>query len=186
MKNELTSAQCWKSIFFSYVWLFVLLLLIDILSKWLIQLNFQAGQQIAVIPGFFYIYLTYNTGAAFSAGAGLVVWRIIYIVISWLMSGFIAYYYFAHRKDHDPWLNAVLAVLEAGSVGNLIDRTFYWEETVGFSGVIDFLQFYVFGPDNSPFATFNVADSCLTVGVIAAAILLVVRSAKDKSRSAKE
>jgi lipoprotein signal peptidase len=66
----------------------------------------------------------------------------------------------------------------AGALGNAIDRTFYWPNITGFSGVVDFLSFQ-FG-DWVPFGSFNVADSCLVVGCLMAAITLIVRAIKEK------
>lgn len=176
-----------KKIFRSYIWLFVLLFALDVLSKWLVVGALKSeGNSIEVIKDFFYITLSFNTGSAFSLGAGNMAMRVVFIVISWLMSIGISFYYIRHYKKEDLWMNAVYAMLLAGALGNLIDRTFYWEETVGFTGVIDFLQFYIFGRNANPFATFNIADASLVVGVAIALIVVIVRLIKEKMKESAE
>lgn len=185
----------WKSFFFSFIWLFVLMLALDIASKWLVQLNCKVDSPIAVIPGFFYISLSYNTGAAGGTGAGILGMRIFYAVISWVMSFAFIFYFVKHLKDHNSWMNSILMLCLSGAVGNLIDRTFYFESTIGVkgAGVIDFLQFYLLGADGqrvtwiNPFPTFNVADACLTIGIISLFVYLLVEAIKaKKADKAKE
>ena len=167
-----------RSFFLSFAWLGILLLLVDLLSKWLVQLNVRpgsAGGEIWVIPDFFSIYLTYNQGSAFGMGGGSMAMRVIFILVSWIASILIPLFHWHCLRKNDPWINAVFALCFAGAAGNLIDRTFYWNETVGFSGVIDFFCFYIFGPNEPPFAIFNVADACLSVGIVLLIIIYLVR-----------
>ncbi len=164
----------------------LLLLLLDLLSKWLVQNLLPLNTPVEVIPNFFYITKSYNTGAAFSLGATWGVWgRVLGIAISLVMSIAIIWYWVANNKKLHNFERACLMLLSSGAVGNLIDRAFYWEGTVGFDGVVDFLQFYLGGgpsaPHNSvnPFATFNVADACLTVGVILMVVAMIVDLIKN-------
>src|ERR1700746_1286358 len=48
------------------LWLSVPLILLDQLTKWLIQKNIPYGGEIPIIPGFFSLVHVSNTGAAFS------------------------------------------------------------------------------------------------------------------------
>ncbi len=169
----------WKGFFFSFLWLAILIFFLDLLSKWLVQLNVRPGEEIDVIKGFFTIHLTYNEGSAFGLGGGILAMRIVYIVISWLASLLIPLFHWHYLRKGDPWINAVFALTWAGAAGNLIDRTFYWESTTGFSGVIDFFCFYIFGPDRPPFAIFNVADASLTVGIVLLVLVFLVRAVKN-------
>ena len=70
----------------------------------------------------------------------------------------------------------------AGAFGNLIDRAFYWPKTTGFDGVIDWIIFK-FG--SWEFAMFNIADSCLVIGIIVVIVKMVVDeiiAARDKAK----
>jgi signal peptidase II len=110
--------------------------------------------------------------------------RFVFITISWGASAFMIWYWIKNLKRKDVLIDVVLALCLAGALGNAIDRTFYWEPVVGFSGVVDFLSFRLFGFYD--FAVFNIADSCLVIGVL---MLLVVVFARDiiekKGKTAK-
>ena len=167
-----------------------LLLVIDFVTKWVVEKNVALNQSIAVIPNFFYISKSYNIAIAFSLGSQLGVWgRVINIMISVVMSLVIFGYWLTHDHKFNNWERAIAAMLGAGAVGNLIDRAFYWEETTGFNGVIDFLQFYLGGGPNAnpgffnPFATFNFADACLTIGIVTLIVYMIVDMIKNRDRS---
>ena len=172
-----------------------LMVALDFLSKWLVQLNVGEGDanRITVIENFFYINKSYNTAVAFSIGKSWGVWgRVLNIMISLVMSFVIFGYWLTHDHKFRMSERIVALLLGAGAVGNLIDRAFYWEATTGFNGVIDFFQFYLGGGPSkkgnffNPFATFNVADAYLTIGIFALIILLVIdmiRSDKGQSEA---
>jgi signal peptidase II len=171
-----------QAFFFSFVWLALLLVALDLGTKWAVVNAFHGiqGSSYEVIPHFFYITLSYNTGSSFGLGSNQGWARYVFIVISWAASVAIAYYWHKHLKQHDAWIDAVFALCFAGAVGNAIDRTFYWVPTTGFNGVVDFLQFYVFGYDKESFAIFNVADSCLTLGIALLIAVEIVRAFQGK------
>lgn len=170
-----------------------LLFLLDLISKWVVENCLEVGQMVTVIPNFFYFTKSYNTGAAFSLGANWGVGgRILGIAISVLMSGAILWYWIVNNKKIHNLERVCLMLLSSGAVGNLIDRAFYWEGTTGFNGVIDFLQFYLGGgpgaPNSAlnPFATFNVADACLTIGVVLLIVALVIDTIKNSKNDPNE
>ena len=156
----------------------VLLIVADLVIKWVVELNCVEGLRYEVIPNFFYITKSYNTAIAFSIGSNLgVAGRIINILISLVMSVLIYFFWLTHDHKITKWERVVGVLLGAGAVGNLIDRAFYWQGITGFDGVIDMFQFYLGGGPSAPmgffnpFATFNFADACLVVGI---ALLLVI------------
>lgn len=163
-----------------------LLFAIDIISKWAVQLNLKPGSPLEVIPNFFYITLSYNTGAAFSLGANWGVGgRILGIGISVVMSVLIFLYWYKRNEEFNTFERAIAALMLSGAVGNLIDRSLYWVPVTGFDGVIDFFQFYLGGGPSAgqslfnPFATFNPADAFLVVGIILFLIDTIVTSVKE-------
>ena len=76
-----------------------------------------------------------------------------------------------------PWFTAALLLVLAGALGNLYDNLFRPAEGDNPYGMVrDFIDVY-FARWNWHFPTFNVADSCITVG---AAILLIGSLFKGK------
>ena len=74
-----------------------------------------------------------------------------------------------------PWMSAALALVLAGALGNLHDNLFTSAEGRPFGMVRDFIDVY-FGVFDWHFPTFNVADSCISVG----AVLLFLASWKKE------
>jgi signal peptidase II len=131
---------------------------LDRLTKAWIEAHVADWEQIRVIPGFFQIVHTRNTGIAFGMfqGQGNES-NTMLVVFSVLVMGFIAMLFWnassAGSKEH--WtLCYALALVLGGAVGNLYDR-------LRFGSVTDFLDFYL---GNSHFPVFNAADSAITVG----------------------
>lgn len=175
-----------KKFFFSFVWLGVLVFVLDIASKWAVVNHFGADNvypdnKIEVIKDFFYITFSTNEGAAWSLGSES---RPIWIVISVVLSAGLIAYYIKKMKTMNSWMRAAFMLMISGAVGNLIDRCFYWKETTGFSGVVDWLDFYL---PTGEFPTFNIADSALVVGVGILVVLLIIDIIKDAlNKSANE
>ena len=165
----------------------LLLVGIDLLTKWLAEVFLVEGELNAIIPNFLYFTKSYNTAVAFSLGSSLPmpVGRAINITISVVMSVAILWYWILNDDRFNNFQRSIAMLLAAGAVGNLIDRAFYWEAITGFDGVIDFIQFYLGGgpsaPNNfvNPFATFNLADSYLTIGMIMLIVLMVIDMIKE-------
>lgn len=169
----------------------LLLVGIDLLTKWLAEIFLVEGELNPIIPNFLYFTKSYNTAVAFSLGSNLPmpVGRAINITISVIMSIAILWYWILHDDRFTNFQRTIAMLLAAGAVGNLIDRAFYWESITGFDGVIDFIQFYLGGgplaPTNfvNPFATFNLADSYLTIGMIMLIVLMIVDMVKESKGS---
>ena len=171
-----------KWFFHSYIWLFVLGILTDVITKNIIVNTMQPQQSIPVINGFFHITYSVNDAAAFSMGTNNAVANLIlYSVIAVLASaGIITYYVIAHKKMH-ALLKASLMLILAGALGNLVDRVCYTPDYLGvtYRGVVDFIDFCGIWH-----AIFNIADACICIGagiMILYFILDEVKSRKAKS-----
>ena len=159
-----------KWFFESFIWLFVLGLVIDIVSKAIVKNNMVEGEagQIILIPHFLAITFSWNNAAAFGMGfPNPEVNRWIYIVIALIASGVIIYFYTRKNKVYGKFLKACLMCILVGAVGNLIDRVFYGK-------VVDFIDFFgIWG------AIFNVADSFIVIGTLMLIIYLIIEEVKD-------
>ena len=173
-----------KAFYFSFVWLITIMIACDLISKWAVQNSLAVNQAVALIPGFLNVTLVHNLGAAFSLGAnGELGWRIVWISVSILMSVLISFFYIKKFKELRTWTKAALALIIAGAIGNMIDRCFYWNAIVGFDGVIDWIDFQ-FGSWH--FATFNLADSSLVIGVIILIIIVIYDAVQEYREKAKK
>lgn len=132
---------------------------LDQWTKWAIVKSIPLGESFEVVPGFFELTYVRNSGAAFSSLDGIGMW--FFIIITFIALGVMIYYFF---KSDNSKIDLALALLMAGAIGNLIDR-------IKFGYVRDFFLFYIFG---SPFAVFNVADVCITLGFIVLMFALLI------------
>jgi signal peptidase II len=130
--------------------------LLDQVTKTMIQRAMQIHESIPVVRGLFSLTYIRNTGAAFGLFAGRAdglrmaffgTVSVIAIVFLWTL--------FAKTPRAALSGRLAIALVMGGAMGNLLDRIRYGE-------VVDFLDFYV-GPYHWP--AFNVADSCISVGV---------------------
>ena len=153
-----------------FLYLLVLALIaVDQLTKWLAEGQLPFHQSVEVLP-FFSLYLTHNTGVAFSLLSGFGSAGLVLLTLA--ITGFMLYLW--RRVPPDQQLASLgFALVIAGALGNLIDRV-----TQGH--VIDFFLFHT---QTWAFAVFNVADSYITVGAITIVIeeLLQWRSKSSKT-----
>lgn len=142
-----------KKIIKNSTWLFVIagaIVAADQFTKWLVTSNLGLGEIWSPwdwLTPFARIVHWKNTGVAFGMLQGM---NTVFIILGLLVSlGIIYYYPSIPRKD---WLIRLALSMElGGAVGNLIDR-------FNHGYVVDFVSV-------GDFPVFNVADSCITVGV---------------------
>ncbi len=122
---------------------------------------------IKVVDGFFSLTHIRNPGVAFGLFArnSAEYKTQIFIAISMVAIGAILVM-FHQMPNYKKHAHISLILIFSGAIGNLIDRVIYKE-------VIDFLDFYFNGfhflgfyVNGYHWPAFNVADSCITVGVI--------------------
>ncbi|MCE1189190.1 MAG: signal peptidase II [Ignavibacteria bacterium] len=135
------------------------------------------GDSIPVWGNFFRITFVENPGMAF--GIGLLPAAKLIICLFTVIACVGLIYYLYTVRDQSLSLRIALALILAGALGNLIDRSFYGlfygYEKLFYGKVVDFFDFDFFditflGRSYDRFPIFNVADSAVTIGV---AILLL-------------
>ncbi len=132
-----------------------IVLIVDQLAKaWAV--NALADGPIVLIGDFLHLDLLYNTGAAFSffGGGG----RLLPLVVI----GVVIAIFFALRDAGNLGEAIGLGLVLGGALGNLADRVFRGDGLID-GAVVDYI-------DLSFFATFNLADTAVTVGVIVLAV----------------
>ncbi|WP_404939201.1 signal peptidase II [Pseudomonas atacamensis] len=145
----------------SWLWLSLLVLVIDQASKFYFEAKLEMFQQIVIIPDLFSWTLAYNTGAAFSFLADSSGWqRWLFALIAIVVSAVLVVW-LKRLGRNDTWLAVALALVLGGALGNLYDR-------IALGHVIDFIL--VHWQNRWYFPAFNVADSAITVGAIMLAL----------------
>ncbi|WP_350571393.1 signal peptidase II [Pseudomonas sp. H26/SER47-MNA-CIBAN-0231] len=145
----------------SWLWLSLLVLVIDQASKFYFESKLEMFQQIVIIPDLFSWTLAYNTGAAFSFLADSSGWqRWLFALIAIVVSAVLVVW-LKRLGRNDTWLAVALALVLGGALGNLYDR-------VALGHVIDFIL--VHWQNRWYFPAFNIADSAITVGAIMLAL----------------
>lgn len=146
--------------------------LIDQATKYWIATSLTINEQIPVIGNFFLITSHRNRGAAFGI---LQDQRWFFIVVTTVVLIGIVWYMLKIRKSGNRLLQTALALVLGGAVGNFFDRALTGE-------VVDFLQFN-FG--SYTFPIFNVADSCIVVGVALIILDSILEIRREKQQTAE-
>ncbi len=129
-----------------------IVIVLDQLTKSWIMSAFELGDSLT-ITGFFNLVLAYNTGAAFSFLADAGGWqRLFFVAIAVIAAVFIVY--MLRKPQNHALLNAALALILGGAIGNVIDR-------IRLGHVVDFIQVHAAG---YYWPAFNIADSAITIG----------------------
>ncbi len=131
------------------------------------------GKGYDVIGSFLRITFVENPGMAFGISVGST--SKLFLSLFSLFASIALIYYLYRMRTKPLFYRVSLALIIAGAVGNLIDRTFYGliygYAPVFYGKVVDFISFdfpdfTLFGHYYDRFPIFNIADSCVTIGVI--------------------
>lgn len=149
----------------------------DQLAKHFALENLPYQEPVHVIGDFLIFYLTRNSGAAFSLGAGAtwiftIALAVVAVVIGWLA---------AKRVRSRVWAVA-LGLLLGGVLGNLGDRLFR-DPGFGVGHVVDFIDTpWMWFIPGMPGGIYNIADMFIVTMMIGVAILVLVGVHMDGSR----
>ena len=135
--------------------------LLDYVTKRLIQDNFHLYQQVEIIGDYLRLTFIYNPGAAFGIHLGPYS-RAIFLVLSVIALVALGAMYWATPARDKVRLTSI-SLICAGAIGNLIDRI------RSERGVVDFLDV---GIGDLRWPIFNVADIAVTTGAIFLALSL--------------
>ena len=130
-----------------------IMVLADQISKTVVRNTMSLYESIPVIPNFFHLTYVTNDGMAFGINFPLGIY--VFSAISIIFTGFLFWYLWS-IKDDEIVVRTGVALILAGAIGNLIDRIFLGE-------VVDFLDFMI---GDFHWYVFNLADSCVTVGLV--------------------
>ena len=141
-----------------WIWLSVVLAIIfvDQYSKFLVVEQFNLFDRL-IVTSFLDLTRLHNTGAAFSMFAFDSGWQRWPLVLISAGVGAILIGWLVRNASKSPVLqNTAFVMIAGGAIGNLIDRL-----NQGY--VVDFILFHI---GQWHFPAFNVADSCITIGLI--------------------
>jgi signal peptidase II len=128
----------------------ILTFAIDQMTKHMVISSFLPGESRIVIPHLLKWTYERNIHGAFGLFGSnsflLIAMAVVVLVIFWLS--------FKDAAIRSRLVCVAFGMIVGGAIGNIVDRIHY-----GF--VVDFVDFYKIWPN-----IFNVADSCITIGVI--------------------
>ena len=135
----------------------IIILVLDQITKYIINMKPQETFTVSIIPGVLYIARVTNSGAAFGMFQSrtniLIIISIIAIILIIILK--------IKLNIKSVLYNLSLGLVLGGALGNLVDRIFIGEVT-------DFLHL-------AYFAVFNVADSFIVIG-FCIIIFIIIRS----------
>lgn len=133
-----------------YIFLFLILLIIDQYSKFIIHNTLYVGDTIPIIDNFFNLTYVQNRGVAFGLFQGKID---IVSILSLIAIALILYYFCKNFKGISFLERIAYTMIFSGAVGNMIDRLFrgFVIDMLDFRGIWSFI--------------FNFADVWINIGV---------------------
>jgi signal peptidase II len=145
-------------------------ILLDRLTKFLIDQRFGQGESLSLIADFFSLTYVRNTGVAFGVFAsGDSPYRVVVLSAFAIAAAVMVSVYSFRSPIGQRVLQAGLALIFGGALGNLYDRLMY-----GY--VVDFMEFHL---GSYYWPTFNIADTAISIGVACLALEII----RDEIRS---
>ena len=134
-----------------YIFLFLILLIIDQYSKFIVHGTLNVGDTIPIIDNFFNLTYVQNRGVAFGLFQGKID---IVSILALVEIGLILFYFCKNFKKISFLERIAYTMIFAGAVGNMIDRLFrnFVIDMLDFRGIWSFI--------------FNFADVWINIGVI--------------------
>ena len=150
------------------------IIFVDQYSKFLVVEQLNLFDRL-ILTSFLDLTRLHNTGAAFSMFAFDSGWQRWPLVLISAGVGTILIGWLVRNASKSPVLqNTAFAMIAGGAIGNLIDRL-----NQGY--VVDFIFFHI---GQWHFPAFNVADSCITIGLILF-LIETYRSSKQAEKTSR-
>ena len=144
--------------------IFSLLVLLDILSKYIV-FNYIDLYQFIKITYFFDITHIHNFGVSFGLFAGTIP-ALVLVIIGLFVTAFVLYLYINSSEFLERW---GLFIIICGAIGNIVDRFIN-----GY--VIDFLYLHI---NQYYWPAFNFADIYISIGIIMIIVNMVKKIIKS-------
>lgn len=178
----------WGKWFFdSFIWLGILLLIIDFVSKQIVVANSQniiSNGGIDLIPGFLRINYLINNTLVFGLSLGSdTANRVSFCVVAIVIIIVVIVYLIKKWDKINKFYKAAIMMILSGAIGNVIDRLFYSPTFLNnpVNGVVDWIDFYGIWKFN-----FNIADSAVVVAAFMLIIYMIVTEIIAYSKKNKE
>jgi signal peptidase II len=150
----------------------LLVLALDQVTKFMILHSVALNQSVPLLADYVCLTYTQNPGTAFGLLSNLnPLWRVPFFLTITGVAGAIVYTYQRLIPEEKNLARVALGLIWGGAMGNFADRLFYGK-------VVDFIDV---GFHQYRWYVFNVADSCITVGLV----ILFYEFVFLKSREAK-
>jgi signal peptidase II len=143
----------------------------DQVTKHQVAKHLWPGRLVEVVPHFFNLTLSHNTGGIFGLFADK---PLVFTVLS--IGAVTLLCYLFTRLDSKPGASLAAAAIFAGAIGNLADR-------FRLGRVVDFVDLHA-GPWH--WYVFNVADAAITVGAISLFALTFKEEWRGKGKTREE
>jgi len=148
------------------------LIVVDQYTKFMITLHIPLSYSINVVEGFFNLTHVRNSGVAFGIfseqNSQLKPYLLIFVSIIAIIAILVIFHQTGKEKR---MVQGGLVLVFSGAIGNLIDRILHKE-------VIDFIDIFF---NNRHWPAFNLADACITIGVMLLAVDLLLSSKEFNS-----
>jgi signal peptidase II len=152
---------------------FILAAVVILLDRWtkrLVASHIALYTHVQIIPGFFRLTHTENTGAAFSLFADSPShWKTALLIAFSLVAMVIVSILLWKQTRPFTMTSVALSLILGGAVGNLWDR-------LASGRVVDFLLFYI---KQYQWPVFNLADSAIVVGASLLVLEILFNRAQD-------
>ncbi len=154
-----------------WIWLAVVIVVFDQVTKYIATASLDMYQPIAVMPMFNWT-LMHNTGAAFSFLHDAGGWQRWFFVIIAIVVSVVIVLWIKRLEQHEKWQAIALALILGGAFGNVIDRVL-----LGY--VVDFIDVYY---EQMHWPAFNIADAAISIGVV----MIIIDSIREYRAERKE